>query len=96
MEKDGRRHIGWCLDGKNYESWKFGMKLALQSDELWEIVDGTETQPVVVSKCIYLVNCVHVGEVCAQQGHAVMLSVCVTCYFRVDICKYASCFSTLR
>jgi hypothetical protein len=34
MEKDGRRHAVWCLDGKNYASWKFGMKLALQSDEL--------------------------------------------------------------
>ncbi|EFX79168.1 hypothetical protein DAPPUDRAFT_104652 [Daphnia pulex] len=50
MEKDGRRHIGWCLDGRNYESWKFGMKLALQSDELWGIVDGTEQKPDVTLK----------------------------------------------
>ncbi|EFX64079.1 hypothetical protein DAPPUDRAFT_118564 [Daphnia pulex] len=42
-----RRHIGWWLDGRNYESWKFGMKLALQSDELWGIVDGTEQKPDV-------------------------------------------------
>ncbi|KAI9552665.1 hypothetical protein GHT06_020537 [Daphnia sinensis] len=50
MEKDGRRHVGWCLDGRNYESWKFGMKLALQSDELWGIVDGTEQKPDVTLK----------------------------------------------
>jgi hypothetical protein len=49
MEKDCHRHVVWCLDGKNYASWKFGMKLALQSDELWEVVDGTQRQPDVVS-----------------------------------------------
>ncbi|XP_046452753.1 uncharacterized protein LOC124200527 [Daphnia pulex] len=45
MEKDGRRHVVWCLNGKNYASWKFGMKLALQSVELWEVVNGTQRQP---------------------------------------------------
>jgi hypothetical protein len=49
MEKDGGRHIVWCLDGKNYASWKFGMKLALQSVELWEVVNGTQRQPAEVS-----------------------------------------------
>ena len=44
MEKDSRRHVVWCLDGKNFASWKYGMKLALQSDELWEVVDGTQHQ----------------------------------------------------
>ena len=57
MEKDGRRHIEWCLDGRNYESWKFGMKLALQSDELWGIVDGTEEKPDVVRNSYYSLLC---------------------------------------
>ena len=61
MENDGRRHVGWCLDGKNYESWKFGMKVALQSDELWGVVEGSELKPDVVSKCFIFVQCgVHV------------------------------------
>lgn len=54
MEKDGRHHIGWCLDGKNYESWKFGMKLALQSDKLWGKVNGTKPKPDVLSKTCLL------------------------------------------
>jgi hypothetical protein len=57
IEKDGRRHIGWCLGGRNYESWKFGMKLALQSDELWGIVDGTEQKPDVVRNSYYSLLC---------------------------------------
>ena len=57
MEKDGRRHIEWCLDGRNYESWKFGMKLALQSDELWGIVDGTQEKPDMVRNSYYSLLC---------------------------------------
>ncbi len=48
MDKDGRRHVGLFLDGKNYDSWKFGIKLALQSDELWGVVTGTERKPELV------------------------------------------------
>lgn len=29
----------------NYHSWKFSMKMYLVGKDLWEIVDGTETQP---------------------------------------------------
>ena len=76
MENDGRRHVGWCLDGKNYESWKFGMKVALQSDELWGVVEGSELKPDVVSKCFIFVQCgVHV--VCISErpcGHAATVS----------------------
>ena len=31
----------------NYHSWKFSMKMYLVGKDLWEIVDGTETQPPV-------------------------------------------------
>jgi hypothetical protein len=64
MEKDGRRHVVWCLDGKNYASWKFGMKLALQSDELWEVVNGTQRQPAKVSLLMIYFLCVCVCDPC--------------------------------
>jgi hypothetical protein len=79
MEKDGRRHIRWCLDGRNYESWKFGMKLALQSDELWGIVDGTEEKPDVVRNSYYSLLCLLLVlllmEIGGQRGHEAVLSV---------------------
>jgi hypothetical protein len=48
MDKDSRRHVGLFLDGKNYDSWKFGIKLALQSDDLLGVVNGTERKPELV------------------------------------------------
>ena len=48
MEKDGRRYTGLYFDGTNFDSWQFGMRLALQSDELWLTTNGTETRPETV------------------------------------------------
>ena len=33
------------LGNENYHSWKFSMKMYLVGKDLWEIVDGSETQP---------------------------------------------------
>ena len=33
------------LDGKNYQSWKYNIKLVLMERGLWGFVDGTETAP---------------------------------------------------
>ena len=33
------------LDGKNYQSWKYAIKLVLMECGLWGFVDGTETAP---------------------------------------------------
>jgi hypothetical protein len=48
MEKDGRRYTGLYFDGTNFDSWQFGMRLTLQSDELWLTTNGTETRPETV------------------------------------------------
>ena len=36
---------GLRFDGTNFDSWQFGVKLAIQSEELWGIVNGTELKP---------------------------------------------------
>ena len=33
------------LDGKNYQSWIFNIKLVLMERDLWGFVEGTETAP---------------------------------------------------
>ena len=33
------------LDGKNYQSWKYNIKLVLMECSLWEFVEGTKTAP---------------------------------------------------
>ncbi|EFX63416.1 hypothetical protein DAPPUDRAFT_320841 [Daphnia pulex] len=40
--QDGRpSYTGVRFDGTNFDSWQFGVKLAIQSEELWRIVNGT-------------------------------------------------------
>jgi len=34
-----------CLDGKNYPSWKYNIKLVLMEHGVWGFVEGTETAP---------------------------------------------------
>lgn len=36
-----------CLDGKNYQSWKYDIKFVLMEHGLWRFVEGTETAPGV-------------------------------------------------
>lgn len=44
--QDGRpSYTGVWFDGTNFDSWQFGVKLAIQSEELWRIVNGTELRP---------------------------------------------------
>ena len=31
------------LDGKNYQSWKYNIKVVLMERGLWRFVEGTET-----------------------------------------------------
>ena len=33
------------LDGKNYQSWKYNIKLVLMEHSLWGFVEGIETAP---------------------------------------------------
>ena len=35
------------LNGTNYQSWKYNVKLVLMSRGLFSIVDGTEKAPVI-------------------------------------------------
>jgi hypothetical protein len=49
MEKDGSHHIGLYFHGTNIDSWQFGMKLALQSDEPWQVTNGTEAKPETIN-----------------------------------------------
>ncbi|KAK4004199.1 hypothetical protein OUZ56_005941 [Daphnia magna] len=44
--QDGRPHYtGIRFDGTNFDSWQFGVRLVLQSEELWTIVKGNEMKP---------------------------------------------------
>ena len=57
--QDGRPpYSGVRFDGTNFDSWQFGVKLAVQSEESWGIVNGTEPKPnpIIVSLPINLVN----------------------------------------
>lgn len=36
-------HVEKLIGRENYSEWKFAMKAVLQLDELWEIVEGTES-----------------------------------------------------
>jgi hypothetical protein len=38
-------YTGLRFDGSSFDSWQFGVKLAVQSEELWGIVKGTELMP---------------------------------------------------
>jgi len=33
------------LNGSNYRTWKVQCKMALMKEDLWGIIDGTETAP---------------------------------------------------
>lgn len=44
--QDNRPHYtGIKFDGTNFESWQFGVRLVLQSEELWNIAKGNELKP---------------------------------------------------
>ena len=45
MERSGDTKIE-KLDGDNYNSWKFNMKLLLMSNDLYGFIDGSEVAPV--------------------------------------------------
>ncbi len=46
QRQDGRPpYTGVRFDGDNFDSWQFGVKLAIQSEDLWSIVSGAETKP---------------------------------------------------
>jgi hypothetical protein len=87
MDKDGRRHVGLYLDAKNYDSWKFGIKLALQSDELWGVVNGTERKPELVrtnTLYICMLTCwvlvsqrAHMWSVCASYQRGSLVVICM-------------------
>ena len=48
--QDNRPHYtGVRFDGTNFGSWEFGVRLILQSEELWNIVKGRELKPEPVS-----------------------------------------------
>ena len=34
------------LNGRNYQSWKYNMKLVLMERGLWRFIEGTEVAPV--------------------------------------------------
>ena len=40
------------LEGSNYATWKIQCRMALIKDDLWSIVDGTETAPTEADKLI--------------------------------------------
>ena len=87
MDKDGRRHVGLYLDGKNYDSWKFWIKLALQSDELWGVMNGTERKPELVrtnTLYICMLTCwvlvsqrAHMWSVCASYQRGSLVVICM-------------------
>ena len=39
-------------EGSNYATWKIQCRMALIKDDLWNIVDGTETAPTEADKLI--------------------------------------------
>jgi hypothetical protein len=48
--QDNRPHYtGIKFDGTNFESWQFGVRLVLQSEELWNNAKGNELKPQPVS-----------------------------------------------
>ncbi len=55
--QDGRPHYtGIRFDGTNFDSWHFGVRLVLQSEELWTIVKGNEVKPQPVSHFFFFFN----------------------------------------
>ena len=49
--QDCRPHYtGIRFDGTNFDSWQFGVRLVLESEELWNIVKGNEVKPQPVSQ----------------------------------------------
>ena len=40
------------LEGSNYATWKIQCRMALIKDDLWNIVDGTETAPTESDKLV--------------------------------------------
>jgi hypothetical protein len=66
LSQDKMEYTGLHFDGTNFNSWQFGIKLAIQSEELWGIVSPTEPQPKLLAVglinlvnlviCFYLLN----------------------------------------
>ena len=40
------------LDGKNYQTWKYNIKVLLMEHSLWGFVEGTETASGASAKCV--------------------------------------------
>jgi hypothetical protein len=62
--QDSRPHYtGIRFDGTNFESWRFGVRLVLQSEELWTIVKGNDLKPQPVSLISFYFPVMHVKSI---------------------------------